>query len=88
LILVVISIGIGVYLAKTKTTKELLLRQHVSILKLVRNCAEVHDFAEKALVARRSLLLLVGVRAPGLNYQKTLTVNYRNCVMLNAGRSY
>jgi hypothetical protein len=61
LILVVISIGIGVYLAKTKTTIELLLRQHVSILKLVRNCAEVHAFAEKALVARRSLLVLVGV---------------------------
>lgn len=61
MILVVILIGIGVYLAKTKTTIELLLRQHVSILKRVRNWAEVHDFAEKALVARRSHPVLVGV---------------------------
>jgi hypothetical protein len=61
LILVVILIGIGVYLAKTKTKIELLPRQHVSILKLVRNCAEVHDFDEEALVARRSHLVLVGV---------------------------
>ncbi|MGB7665459.1 MAG: hypothetical protein WBL67_22200 [Nitrososphaeraceae archaeon] len=52
-------------MAKTKTTIELLLRQHVSILKLVRNCTEVHDFAEKALVARRSHLVLVGVTLLG-----------------------